>query len=178
MAWLSPVSPHANSPSRPALPSLVHHHHERAKRDRRNRRPRLAGLPSEQPSGGAAADAALARPHAAASLQLGASPAFVPAQRAIGHVFTSADDCVIRRQRRHFTSLARSRARAPVRSGASCPRWPEARACHRMLPGRREAGDTPFYHRGIQAANPRTLAGAVDRRNARLLPCVRPHRGT
>nr|GEU28650.1 HTH-type transcriptional regulator PtxR, putative [Tanacetum cinerariifolium] len=138
---------------------------------RRNRHAHRVRTPAVQHLGGAAADASLARAHAAARLQLGAAPAGVHAQFAVAYVLAAAHDGVAGGQRGHFRPQRKCARQA---RGEFLP--PVARPHRRLrrffLAAGHQPGDASLGQRQVHAADARAFAGAIDAREGGLLPRV------
>src|SRR5471030_1074742 len=131
--------------------------------------------PAIQHAGGGATDAALARPHAAACLQLGAAPAVVRSQLAVRHVFAAAHDGVVVGQCAHF-GARREGARQPSRETAPVPAVLAGGQRQCGLSGGGQAGDASLRQRHIDAADAAAFAGAKDIVDGAALQCIDAHR--
>src|SRR5471030_248463 len=119
------------------------------------------GSPAIQHAGGSTADAALARPHAAARLQFGAAPAVVLSQLAVRDVFAAADDGVVVGQRAQF-GARREGVRQPSRETAPALAVLDGGQRQGTLSGGRQAGDAALRQRQVDAADAAAFAGAKD----------------
>ncbi len=97
---------------------------------RKHRRPHRFRLPAQQKLHRAAADAPLARTHAAARVQLGFAPARAGAHAAQSHIFAAAD-AAYRRAAGRFSSARRAKARSSAPANRRCRSRAPNSACAR-----------------------------------------------